>query len=391
VIDQARRIAAVQVPVIPTVARWIAATPGTISLGQGVVSYGPPPEAIEAARRFGTAATEHRYGPVEGAPALVEALEDKLARENGIRVRPASRLVVTAGSNMGFVNAVLAIADAGDEIIVPAPFYFNHEMAIVMAGARAVVVPPAADYQLDLDAISAAFTPRTRAVVTVSPNNPTGAVYPEADLRALNALCRERGAFHIHDEAYEHFTYGSARHFSPGSIDDAGGHTISLFSFSKGFGMASWRVGYMTVPDRLWDAVNKIQDTVLVCPPGISQQAALAATTAGAAYPRAHLPALDRTRRAIGLALRGADLPCDVPEPLGAFYYFIHVRRPLDSLDLAERLIRQFRVAVMPGAAFGAGDGCYLRVSYGPLDEATAAEGVSRLVEGLRALAGGRE
>src|SRR5262245_15305597 len=299
VIDQSRRLAAVQAPVIPTVARWIAATPGTISLGQGVVSYPPPREALEAARQFGAASTEHRYGPVEGLPSLIDALRDKLARENGVPVEPVSRVVVTAGSNMGFINALLAIADPGDEIILPVPFYFNHEMAVVMANAVPVLVPTTAQYQLDLDAIAGAITSKTRAVVTVSPTNPTCAVYPEADLRALNALCRDRGLMHIHDEAYEYFTYGQSRHFSPGSIDGAGAHTISLFSFSKGYGMASWRVGYMVLPARLWDAVNKIQDTVLVCPPAISQHAALAAAKVGRGYAKPGVETLGRIRSII--------------------------------------------------------------------------------------------
>lgn len=385
--NQARRLAAVQTPVIPTVARWIAATPGTISLGQGVVSYPPPPEASEAARAFGADPLSHRYGPVEGLADLRDALEEKLASENGIRVKPDSRLVVTAGSNMGFVNAALAILNDGDEVILPAPYYFNHEMAVGMIGGRAVMVPTTATHQLDLDAIRHAITSRTRAVVTCSPNNPTGAVYPEADLRALNSLCAARGMFHIHDEAYESFTYGDARHFSPGSIPGAGAHTVSLHSFSKGFGMASWRVGYMTLPAQLWDAVNKIQDTILVCPPAISQQAAIAALRAGASYPRRGLPQLDAMRRTIAHALTSADLPIDVPMPDGAFYFFIRVRANLDPLALVEQLIREHRVAVMPGSAFG-GSGCTLRVSYGALDAQSVSEGVGRLVAGLRASLG---
>ena len=124
--SQSRRLAAVQLPVIPIVARWIAETPGTISLGQGVVSYGPPPEAVAASQRFGTALSDHRYGPVEGLPALVAALEAKLAAENGIAVQPGSQVLVTAGGNQAFMNAVLAITDPDDEIILPAPYYFKH-------------------------------------------------------------------------------------------------------------------------------------------------------------------------------------------------------------------------------------------------------------------------
>jgi aspartate/methionine/tyrosine aminotransferase len=385
--SQSDRLAAVQAPVIPIVARWTAETPGTISLGQGVVSYGAPPEAVAAARRFGSAIADHRYGPVEGLPGLVAALEEKLARENGIRVRPDSRLFVTAGGNQAFMNAVLAVADPGDEIILSSPYYFNHEMAIVMAGARVVAVPATAGYQLDLEALSAAITPRTRAIVTVSPNNPTGAVYPEASLRAVNRLCREMGLFHVHDEAYEYFTYGSAMHYSPGSDPDAAGHTISLYSLSKAYGMASWRIGYMVVPAALADAVSKIQDTLLICPPAASQHAALAAIEVGRDYAGARLAALDTTRRLIFEALNEPGVPCEAPAAEGAFYYLLRAHVPMNAMTLTERLIREHKVAVIPGSAFGDSSPCSIRISYGALAADTVAEGLGRLVEGLRALA----
>jgi aspartate/methionine/tyrosine aminotransferase len=384
---QSRRLEAVQVPVIPIVGRWTAETPGTISLGQGVVSYEPPPQATEAARRFGGKLTDHRYGPVEGLPELVAAIEAKLARENQIVVRPKSRVLVTAGGNQAFMNAVLAITDPDDEIVLLVPYYFNHEMAVVMAGAKAVAVPTTSEYQLDVRAIEAAITPRTRAVVTVSPNNPTGAVYPEADLHAVNALCRDRGIFHIHDEAYEYFTYGGVNHFSPGSLPAAAGHTISLFSLSKAYGMASWRVGYMVIPEVLHEAVNKIQDTILICPPAVSQHAALAALEVGRAFAGAHIERLDVTRRAIFKALSSPDVPCDVPSPDGAFYYLVRVHSTLDAMTIAERLIREHRVATIPGSAFADPSPCSVRISYGALDSDSVIEGLRRLVGGLQAIA----
>lgn len=383
---QSRRLESVQTPVIPVVGRWIAGTPGTISLGQGVVSYGPPPQVVEAVMRFGGAPDDHRYGPVEGLAPLVEIIEQKLARENAIAVRPQSRVVVTAGGNLAFMNAILAIADPGDEIILSVPYYFNHEMAIVLAGARPVPVPTRQDLQLDVEAIARAITPRTRAVVTVSPNNPTGAVYDEASLRAVNGLCADRGLFHIHDEAYEYFTYG-VPHFSPGSIAGAGAHTISLYSLSKAYGMASWRVGYMVVPDGLWSAVNKIQDTLLICPPAVSQRAAAAALLVGATWATDRLAGLNATRQRMRLALGGSGTPVTVAEPGGAFYFFMRVHSEMDPMVLTERLIREHRVAVMPGSAFGA-RGCAIRVSYGALEAATVAEGLDRLVDGLRAIVG---
>jgi aspartate/methionine/tyrosine aminotransferase len=384
---QSARLAAVQQPVIPIIGQWMAESPGTISLGQGMVGYGPPHEAIAAAHAFPSSPDDHRYGPVEGLPELIDIFEDKLARENRIVVRPSSRTVVTAGSNLGFVNAVLAIADPGDEFIFPLPYYFNHAMAVTMANCVVVGAKTTDEYQLDVEAIERAITPKTRAVVTCSPNNPTGAVYSEASLRAVNALCRKHGVFHIHDEAYEYFTYDQAVHFSAGSIEGAGGHTISLYSLSKGYGMASWRVGFMVIPESLWDAVNKIQDTLLICNAHIAQHAAAAAMRVGSSYARAHAARIGALRPRVRAALTAKDVPCDAPAVSGAFYSFARIHTKLDSMTLAERLIREHRVAVIPGEAFGVSDHCAVRISFGALDERTVDEGLGRLTAGLKALA----
>jgi aspartate/methionine/tyrosine aminotransferase len=382
-IEQSKRLAAVQTPVIPFVIRWIEETPGTISLGQGLVSYGPPQQALDALKRFPEAPDDHKYGPGEGLPEFVAALEAKLLRENQTRMT-GRRLFVTAGGNLAFMNAVLAIADPGDEVILPVPFYFNHEMAIVMANCRPVPVRTQPNGQLDLDAIRAAVTPRTRAIVTVSPNNPTGAMYPEAALREVNALCAHHGIFHIHDEAYEYFTYDDQPHFSPASIAGSEPHTVALYSFSKAYGFASWRIGYMVIPEGLWDAVNKIQDTMLICAPTVSQRAALGALEAGRAYVRPHVAQLARTRHVLFNALNDPAVPCDVMHAQGAFFFFIRVHSSHTSMVVTERLVREHRVAVTPGSAFGATEGCYARVSFGALDHDTAAEGIGRLVEGLK-------
>jgi aspartate/methionine/tyrosine aminotransferase len=385
---ESHRLVAIQAPVIPVVSRWIAETPGTISLGQGVVSYGPPAGVVEAAQRASERADIHSYGPIEGEPELLVAIARKLKAENAIGLSPDSALFVTAGCNLAFMHAMLAIVETGDDVILPVPYYFNHEMAVQMAGGRAVPVRTTPDYQLDLEAIGAAITPRTRAIVTVSPNNPTGAVYSAASLRELNALCAARGLFHVSDETYEYFTYDRAAHFSPGSIPGASAHTISLYSLSKAYGMAGWRVGYMVIPAALSDALAKIQDTLLICAPLVAQHAAVAALAVGRRYAEDHLADLDRTRRRMLHALSAPGMPCDVIEPGGAFYYFLQVRTPLDAMTLTERLIREHRVAVTPGSAFGDRDGCSVRVSYGALDAETVAEGLGRLVAGLASLAG---
>jgi aspartate/methionine/tyrosine aminotransferase len=377
---------AIQAPIVQIIGDLIRQVPGTISLGQGVVHFGPPPAAVDVAREALSNRATHEYQDVFGSGALVAAIGGKLRRDNGIDVARGSRVMVTAGGNMAFVHAVLAITEPGDEIVLPVPFYFNHEMAIQMSGCAPVRVPTDARYQLDVQAIRRALTPRTRAIVTVSPNNPTGAVYPEVALREINHLCAERGLIHISDEVYEYFTYGSARHVSPGSFEGAEAHTISLYSLSKAYGLAGWRIGYIVFPDRLTDAIAKVQDTVLVCPPVISQVAGLAAMNVGPAYCHHHLETLAEVRDLVTKELRSLEPLCSVPPVDGAFYCFVRVNAGVESMLLAERLIREHGVAVIPGSAFGATEGCYFRVAYGALQKETVAEGIGRLVNGLRTI-----
>ena len=384
---QSARLQRVQPPIIPRIHRLIADNPGTISLGQGVVGYSPPPGIREATDRFLADPTNHKYASVYGIPALRERIAAKLARENGITIADERELMVTSGGNMAFVNALLAICDEGDEVVLMSPFYFNHEMAVTMAGCRPVVVTTDAEFQLDLDAAAAAISANTRAVVTISPNNPSGAVYPQADLRALNRLCAERGVFHVHDEAYEYFLYDGAEHFSPGSLPGAGEHTISLYSLSKAYGFASWRIGYLRLPAYLHDAAAKVQDTIAICPAIISQFAACAALDAGVDYCRGHLPAIAARRAAVLAALEELRPLVEVPAARGAFYVLAKVAAAADSMEVAARLIRDHRVAAVPGAAFGLTAGCYLRIAYAAPDDATLAEALRRLTEGLRQIA----
>jgi aspartate/methionine/tyrosine aminotransferase len=375
---------AIQAPIIAVIGDLIRQTPGAISLGQGVVHYGPPAAALKAASLAVSASSTHDYQSASGQPELVSAIREKLRRDNGIDVSQGSRIMVTAGGNMAFAHAVFAITAPGDEVILPAPFYFNHEMAIQMAGCQVVPVRTDSRYQLDVDAIRGAMTSRTRAVVTISPNNPTGAVFPERSLRDVNALCRERGVYHISDEAYEYFTYGSARHVSPGAFVDAHGHTISLYSLSKTYGMAGWRIGYMTYPERLAGALAKVQDTVLICPPVISQVTAAAALQGGPGYCLQHVSELAEVSDVVLGALQTLEPLCSTPPAEGAFYCCVRVNAKADPMRVAERLVREYKVAVIPATAFGLTDGCYFRVAYGALEKATVAEGIGRLVRGLR-------
>ena len=385
-LTQSARVAAVQSPIIPVVAELIRQNPGTISLGQGVVSYPPPAAAFAQVARLAEQPELNKYQAVHGIPELLAAIAHKHETENGFSINETNRIVVTAGGNMAFMNSVLAICDEGDEFILPVPYYFNHEMALTMIGARAVCVPTDANYQLDLEALAAAITPKTKAIVTVSPNNPTGAVYPETALRAVNALCRERDLYHISDEAYEYFVYDPARHFSSASIADSAAHTISLYSLSKAYGFASWRIGWMVIPAHLAEAVNKVQDTILICPPVVSQFAAVGAMQAGADFRRDKLASLAAVRATVMHELSSLSDLCVVPPADGAFYFFLRLDTSLSPLELVQRLIREHGVAVIPGSAFGVSDATYLRVSYGALQPEAVATGIGRLVKGLRAL-----
>ncbi len=388
VVRHPTRMDAVQSPIIPIIGGMVRATPGTISLGQGVVHYGPPQAAIEAAARALGERSTSEYQPAAGMPQLLERIAAKLLAENRIDAKRGLRLMVTAGGNMAFHHAVQAITTAGDEIILDTPFYFNHEMAIRMLDCVPVTVATDERYQLRVDALRAAITERTRAIVTVSPNNPSGAVYGEESLRAVNALCRERGIYHISDEPDEYFTYGAARHFSPGSIPGAEEHTISLYSLSKAYGFAGWRVGYMAYPEHLEAPMVKIQDTVLICPPVASQVAAAAALAVGRTYCEPFIRDLAEVREIVLAQLAKLAPLVQVPPADGAFYCFVKVDAAMDSMAVAERLIREHHVAVLPGTTFGMHDGCYFRIAYGALQKATVAEGIGRFVRGLRAIVG---
>ncbi|HYW79855.1 MAG TPA: pyridoxal phosphate-dependent aminotransferase, partial [Thermoguttaceae bacterium] len=385
----------VQAPIIPIVGDMARGRPGTISLGQGVVHYGPPPQAFAQLDTFLEDGENHKYHAVEGIPSLRTEIRRKLDRENGIGLdgpdgdgSDGRQVCVTAGANMAFNNALLAIADPGDEIILLTPYYFNQEMAVRMASCRPVLVPTDDRYQPDIKAIARAVTERTRAVVTISPNNPTGAVYPEATLREINRLCRDRNIYHISDEAYEYFLYDDAKHFSPGSESESASHTISLFSLSKAYGFASWRIGYMVYPERLETSVKKIQDTILICPPVVSQTVAAGALRVGSSYCRPYLAGMSEVRQILMDELARLGSLCTTGQADGAFYCLLKIDTQLDEMTLVRRLVEEHGVAVIPGQAFGLGDGCYLRVSYGALQKETAVEGIGRLVSGLKTICG---
>ncbi len=383
-----QRVDRVQSPIIAQVADWICAHPGTLSLGQGVAGYAPPAEAAREVERLAHEPHLHRYQSVDGLPELRETLTTRLRERHGPEITVDRALMVTAGANAAFLQVILAICDPGDEVLLPLPYYFNQEMALTLAHVHAVPIPCDARHHPDFEALERSLTPHTRAIVTVSPNNPTGAVYPAPLLRAINDLCARRGVFHVSDETYAPFVYAPHRHVSPGASPGAADHTISLFSFSKAYGIASWRIGCALFPKSLHVALRKVQDTVLICPPVVSQLAALGCLRAGEAWLNARVTELEHVRNAV---LRGLSPLADLAEvsPLdGAFYAFLRLRHGGCPIELTRRLIAEHRVAVIPGTAFGLGGAGHLRIAYGTLAPDTAVEALGRLVTGLRALAG---
>lgn len=384
------RMDAVEAPIIPAIAALVRANPGTISLGQGVVNYGPPAQAIAALPGMMGDVQLNKYQAVLGYPALVDALTQKLAAENNICVGSDSMVMVTAGSNMAFLNCVLAIADQGDEFILPMPYYFNQEMAVRMCGCVPVPVAVNDDWSLNVDALAAAITPRTRAIITVSPNNPTGAVYSKESLTAVNKLCAERGIYHFSDEAYEYFTYDGVEHFSPASLPGAAKHTFSFYSMSKNYGMASWRLGYVVFPADLFDAMNKVQDTNLICAPVPSQLLGLEVLTFGKSWVQPKVDALAEVRQNVYRALDSLGDLVQYPKTQGAFYVLMKLpglSQGQEALAFNRAMAEKHHVVSIPGFAFGLPGGQqanYQRLSYGALEAASVTEGVQRYVKAVK-------
>lgn len=384
------RMAAVDAPIIPAIAELVRSNPGTISLGQGVVNYGPPEDAIKALPGLMGDTQLHKYQAVLGHPALLEGLTQKLETENNLKLGSESLVMVTAGSNMAFLNCVMAVGDPGDEFILPMPFYFNQEMAIRMCGCVPVTVPVNEDWSLDVEALAAAITPRTRAIITVSPNNPTGAVYSEASLTAVNKLCAENGIYHFSDEAYEYFTYEGSRHFSPASLPGASRHTFSFYSMSKNYGMASWRLGYVVFPADLFDAMNKVQDTNLICASVPSQLLALEVLTYGRAWVAPKIEALAAVRENVYAALSQLGDLVQFPKTQGAFYVLMKLpglKGEQAPLAFNRAMAQKHKVVSIPGFAFGLSntqEANYQRLSYGALQAASVSEGVERYVAAVQ-------
>ena len=380
---EAARLGNVQAPIMAHVMELVNQNPGTISLGQGVAHYGPPESVCIQAGDFLSTPQAHGYGFGIGDGAVRATVLEKVRSEN--QLAGDFEVVITAGSNMAFFESVLCITDPGDEIILLTPYYFNHEMTARIANCNPVVVPPGPDFMPDIAAIRASISSRSRAIVTVSPNNPTGVVYPSSVLEEINQLCAEYGLYHISDEAYEYFTFDRERHYSPGAGQGASSHTISIFSLSKSYGMAGWRLGYMAVPSHLLPAIKKVQDCNVICASLTSQNAAMKALEVGGDYCRQYLSGLDTVRTMVMEKLQSLGSRVQISPAKGAFYVFANMETSMSSYSVCEQLIRDYKIAVIPGSVFGH-DRSSFRISYGNSTMSVVAEGMERLIRGLDVL-----
>jgi aspartate/methionine/tyrosine aminotransferase len=364
-----------------------AAGADVINLGQGVPGFAPVASAVEAARHALEEPSAHVYSADAGLLSLREALSSWLAVRNGLTADPETEIVITAGANQGFLLAVLTLLEPGDKVLLPTPCYFNHEMSIRIVGAVPIEVPLREEtgFQLTLDDLDPYFEKQPRALVAVSPNNPTGAVYDPKELERMTVALASRGVVAIFDETYHAFLYDGARHLSPGSISDARSYVITLGSFSKTFSLAGWRVGYLIAPRDFVQQAIKIQDSMLVCAPVISQRAALGAL---------QTPSEELTRRCAALSVRRqlisqqlSEIPRLHWQPTsGAYYAFVRVEGCTDSVALAWDLLDRAHLAVVPGGIFGQRGEGHLRLSYGSVQSAELEEACHRLAEYFEAV-----
>jgi aspartate aminotransferase len=360
-----------------------------IGFGAGEPDFPTPGHIVEAAAAACRDPRNHHYTPTAGLPELRAAIAAKTARDSGLVVE-ASQVLVTNGGKQAVANAFAVLCDPGDEVLVPSPYWTTYPEAIALAGG--VAVPVATDegtgFRVSVDQLEAACTSRTKALLFVSPSNPTGAVYPREEIEAIGHWALERGLWVLADEIYEHLVYGSAEHHSmPVVVPELAGQCLVANGVAKTYAMTGWRVGWLLGPaDAIGAAVN-IQSHETSNVANVCQRAALAAVAGDLDAVVMMRGAFDRRRRVIHRMLNEIDgVTCAEPE--GAFYAFPKVegllgrplrgRVPSSSAELAELCIDEAKVAVVPGEAFGAPG--YFRMSYA-LGDDDLVEGVRRLGE----------
>ena len=349
-----------------------------ISLGQALPGFPPPPSALEAARRALTDPDTHRYSPDAGLLSLREALREKLAADLHIDATPDG-VIVTAGGNQAFMLAAMTVVDSGDKVVLTAPYFVNHEMALRSIGATPVEAPldQAAGFRARWSDIVPHLTTRTRAVVLCTPSNPTGAVIAADDLAVMVRELSSRGIVLICDETYLHFIF-DGRHASAASMPHWRENVIVVGTFSKSFAMTGWRVGYLLADPRTCDEAIKIQDAMIICAPVVAQIAVEAAIREEWNYMGSFHGELLRRRSALADGL--AAIPgLTWSRTAGGIFAFVQVENCRDSRTLAAAILDRAHVVTIPGAAFGRSGEGFLRLSYGAASVEELTEACGRL------------
>ena len=381
-----RRVQNIRISATKLMPMLAAKVGGCVSLGQGVPSFATPPHIAEAVcRALREEPSVGKYSLQPGMPALREAIAEGLARDKGFHVDPDTEIGVTVGAMEALLMAILTIVDRGEEVIIPSPGYASHAEQVLMAEGRPVYVPlRPADWGLDVDAIRAAVTDHTRAVILCNPGNPTGTVYDEADVRALCALALERDFVIISDETYDFMVFGADGEpapmpFSPASLPEMRDHVICINSFSKKYALTGWRVGYVAA-DKGWMAeLLKVHDAAAICAPTVSQYAALAALRGPQDCVAEMQRSLEARRALTCKALDAMSGHFSYVAPRGAFYVMAkYLFTGAPSPDVARRILEEARVITIPGGSFGPEGEGHLRLSFGG-DEAELSECFRRL------------
>lgn len=321
-----------------------------VSMAAGEPDFDTPDHVKDAAIAA-IRAGKTKYTPVQGIPELREAIAAKLARENGLSYTP-DQITVSTGGKQALFNAFFALLDPGDEVIIPAPYWVSYPEMVAFAGGVPVPVDtrPEDGYDLDPEAVRAALTPRTKAIVLNSPSNPTGAVYPEATLRAVADIAVEHGLLIVTDEMYEHIIY-DAEHVSIARF--APEHTLTINGASKAYAMTGWRIGYAAGPLALVKAMNAIQGQSTSNPNSIAQHAATVAITDSYAFIAMAVAKFRERRDRIVSGLNAMGL--HTPTPQGAFYVMADTTSlHASELEAARLILDEARVAVVPGTDFRA-------------------------------------
>jgi aspartate/methionine/tyrosine aminotransferase len=358
-----------------------------IGFGVGEPDFPTPGYIVEAAQKAAAEPRFHKYTPAAGLPELRQAIADKTARDSGLTVT-ADQVLVTNGGKHAVYEAFATLLDDGDEALLPAPYWTTYPEAIALAGGVPVQVDTdeTSGYLASIADLEAARTERTKLLVFVSPSNPTGAVYPPDQVKAIGEWAAANGIWVVTDEIYEHLVYGDAEFSSiPVQAPEISDRCVVLNGVAKTYAMTGWRVGWMIGPKDVIKAAANLQSHATSNVANVSQAAALAAVSGDLSAVAAMRDAFDRRRKTIVRMLN--EIPGVVcPEPLGAFYAYPSVkdvlgkeiagRRPQTSAELAGLILDEAEVAVVPGEAFGTQG--YFRLSYA-LGDADLEEGVARI------------